>query len=501
MTKSAKIAIIAILLTSQAFAAGSGSDSKSRSGSRSGSAPKVIKSTAQDVRSVEVTVYNSNLGLIKEQRKIKVNSGTGELHYIDVAAQIKPVTVHIKPLNNANDFTILEQNYEYDLISQQKLLDKYVGQKIKIVDWNEYQDRKTVVEAQLLSSGFNQGFGGGGEVYKIGSEIYLGHPGTKVLPSIPDNLISRPTLSWLYRSRTAREYTLEVSYLTEGLSWSADYIFVLSDTKPTADISGWVTVTNHSGAAYNNAKLKLMAGNVNQVQPEMAAAYGTRMAAMSMDMGGGGGFAQTDVFEYKMYDLERSTTIKDNQTKQINLLESRGLAIEREYITSAAGRSGRHFAQPSADGFTKQPVSAYISFKNTKENRLGNPLPAGTVRFYTADAKGSQQFIGEDRIDHTPKDENVRLKVGDAFDIVAERKQLNFVQRTSRMNETEWEIKIRNRKEENITVGVIEMAHGNWEITESTHKHTKIDANTMRFDVAVPKGKEVIVKYKVRVGI
>jgi len=490
MIKSVKIAIFAIILTSNAFASASGSGSK------------VIRSTANDAQSVEVTVYNNNLGLIKEKRKIKVGSGTGELHYIDVAAQINPVTVHIKPLSNASDFTILEQNYEYDLISQQKLLDKYVGKKIKIVDWNEYQDRKTVVEAELLSSGFNQGFGGGGEVYKIGNEIFLGHPGTKVLPSIPDNLISRPTLSWLYRSKTAREYQLEVSYLTQGLNWSADYVFVVSDTKPSADISGWVTVNNNSGAAYKNAKLKLVAGNVNQVQPEMMKARGSRVMPVNDAVyGGAPQFEQSDVFEYKMYDLERPTTIKDNQTKQINLLEGRGLAIEREYITSAAGRSGRHFVQQGVDGFTKQPVMAYISFKNTKENRLGNPLPAGTVRLYTADAKGRQQFIGEDRIDHTPKDENVRLKVGEVFDIVVERKQLNFTQRTSRQTETEWEIKVRNRKDENVTLGVIESAHGNWEITESTHKHTKIDANTMRFDVAVPKDKEVIVKYKVRVGI
>ena len=487
MIKIVKVTGFAVILAFHAFASGS----------------KATRSTANDVQSVEVTVYNSNLGLIKEQRKIKVGSGTGELRYVDVAAQINPVTVHIKPLSNANDFTVLEQNYEYDLISHQKLLDKYLGKKIKIIDWNEYKDRKTIVEAELLSSGFNQGFGGGGEVYKIDNEIYLGHPGTKVLPSLPDNLISRPTLSWLYRSKSAREYQLEVSYLTQGLNWSADYVFVVSAAKPTADISGWVTVNNHSGAAYKNAKLKLIAGNVNRVQPEMMPAPLARKEAMMMSNDAmGGGFEQSDVFEYKIYDLERPTTIKDNQTKQINLLEGRGLTIEREYITAAAGRSGRHFAQPaSIDGFAKQPVNAYISFKNTKENRLGNPLPAGTVRLYTADAKGQQQFIGEDRIAHTPKDEQVRLKVGEVFDIVVERKQLNFVQRTSRMNETEWEIKVRNRKDENVTIGIIESAHGNWEITESTHKHTKIDANTLRFDVAVPKDKEVIVKYKVRVGI
>ncbi|MDR0305786.1 MAG: hypothetical protein LBI42_03000 [Chitinispirillales bacterium] len=461
----------------------------------------VTKSTSDDLQSVEVTVYNSNMGLIKEQRKIKVPGGDGELQYVDVAAQINPVTVNVKPLANAADFVILEQNYEYDLISHAKLLDKYIGKKIKIVDWNEYKDRKTTVEAELLSSGFGMA---GGEVYKIGNEIYLGHPGTKVLPSLPGNLISRPTLSWLYRNKTAREYQLEVSYITDGLNWNADYIFVVSDTKPVADLSGWVTVNNHSGGEYKNAKLKLIAGDVNRVQPVvMERRVGSAKFAMNdMAMGAAPEFSQSGVFEYHLYDLQRPTTIKDNQTKQINLLEARGLTVVKEYITRsdfAVSRGARINNNP--DGAVKQSVSAFLSFKNTKENRLGNPLPGGIIRLYTADAQGRQQFIGEDRIVHTPKDEEIRIKAGDVFDLVAERKQLDFQQRTSHMSESEWSVTIRNRKEENVTVGIIENAHGNWEIIESSHRHTKVNATTFRFDVPVAKGKEVTVKYKIRVGI
>jgi len=450
------------------------------------------KSTSDDRQSVEVTIYNSNLGLVKEQRKINIPAGEGELQFVDVAALINPVTVHIKPLSGAGDFSVLEQNYEYDLISHAKLMDKYVGKQIKIIDNNEYQDRQNIIDATLLSAA-------NGEVYKIGGEIWLGHPGIKVLPELPGNLISRPTLSWIYRSKAAREYRLEVSYLTDGMNWNADYILSVADGKP-AGLSGWVTVNNQSGAAYKDAKLKLVAGEVNRapvVRParnQMLKGVAYAEASMADDAGGFGG---SQVFEYHMYDLQRSTTIKENQTKQISLMDAQGVKVAKEYITAPSG--GNYYLYNKVNGEQKQPVTAYLTFKNTKENKLGDPLPAGVVRIYTADAQGRQQFIGEDRITHTPKDEEIRLKVGEAFDIVAERTQLDFKQKTSRSTETDWKISLRNRKDEDITVKVQETANGQWSITESTHKHTKVSATMFRFDVPVAKGQEVVIKYKIKV--
>jgi hypothetical protein len=455
----------------------------------------MIKSTAADRQSVEVTVYNRDLGLVKEQRNIKIEAGEGELQFIDVPAEINPVTVHIKPLSNAENFAVLEQNYEYDLISHAKLMDKYVGKAIKIVEWNEYHDRKNTVDAELLSAA-------NGKVYKIGDEIYLGHPGVKVLPELPGNLISRPTLSWLYRSGAAGERQIEVSYLTGGMNWSADYILVVpADGNAGAELSGWVTLDNNSGAEFADAKLKLVAGNVNRVRGKRSRHDDVavpRLMRCTMDSP----FEESELFEYHIYDLARPTTLKNNQTKQISLMEAHGVAVAKEYITSRE----RHysFKDLKDDGGSpiKQSVMTFLAFKNTKENNLGNPMPAGIIRIYTADIHGRQQFIGEDRIDHTPKDEDIRLKVGEAFDIVAERSQVGFKEITSKIVEAEYLISIRNRKEEDITVGVVENAyHRAWQILESTHEYIKVSVSTFRFDVPVGKGQEVQIKYKIRIGI
>ncbi len=220
---------------------------------------KVSKSTIDDQVGVEVAVYNNNIGLIKDTRKIMLPSGEGELRFMGVASQIMPVTVHVESLNYPKDFSVVEQNYEYDLINADKLLDKYVGKKVKIIVWNEYQDRKETVEAVLLSNN-------NGQIYKINNEIFVGHPGIKVLPEIPEDLIARPTLTWLYDNKVTKEHNLEVSYLTNNISWKADYVVVLNKEDTSANISGWVTLDNKSGATYRNARLKLIAGDVNRVK-------------------------------------------------------------------------------------------------------------------------------------------------------------------------------------------------------------------------------------------
>ena len=223
-------------------------------------AQQVHKSTFQDQVGVEVTVYNNNLGLVKDVRETRLGKGEGELRFMDVAANIMPETVQAISLSDPNGFAVLEQNYEYDLINSKKLLDKYVGKQIKIIDRNQYQDRKDVLDATLLSN--NQG-----QVFRIGDEIYLGHPGIRVLPKLPEDLIAKPTLTWLYSSDSDKPHKLEVSYLTNNITWKADYVVVLNKDDDKADISGWVTIDNRSGAAYRDARLKLVAGEVNRVEP------------------------------------------------------------------------------------------------------------------------------------------------------------------------------------------------------------------------------------------
>ena len=451
-------------------------------------AQPVSQSALGDQVAVQVTVYNNNLGLIKDMRTIALPAGQGELRFKDVAAHIMPETVHIKSLNHPQKLTVLEQNYEYDLMNAQKLLDKYVGKKIKIIAWNKYQDRKDEVEALLLSN--NQG-----QVYRIDDEIFLGHPGYKVLPELPENLIAEPTLTWLYDNAAQTSHELEVSYLTTNIDWKADYVLILDAEDTSADISGWVTLDNKSGALYSHARLKLVAGQVHRVEKryrEEVFALQARKTPRAPQ------FAEQPFFEYHIYDLQRRTTIKDKQTKQIKLLEASQIKIAKDLLVYGVKS---YFTRQYRAQNPKQPVDVYIKFMNSKQNNLGSPLPGGIMRLYKADADGSQQFIGEDRIQHTPKDEEIRLKIGEAFDVVAERIQTDYRRLTTQRHESEWEISLRNHKDIAVAVGVIEPLYGNWKVISNSHPFTKKDALTIRFDVKIPKNGSVKIKYRVQVGL
>lgn len=449
-------------------------------------AEQVLKSTLDDQKNVEVTVYNSNLGLVKDIRRVNLPAGEGELRFMDVASYINPVTVHIKPLSDSASFSVLEQNYEYDLINPTKLMDKYVGKQIKIVDVNPYQDKKETIEATLLSNN-------NGEVYKIGNDIYLGHSGYKVLPEIPENLMAQPTLTWLYKNNNAKPQDMEVSYLTDNINWKADYIFTLNQDDTKADLSGWVTLDNKSGATYKEAKLKLVAGEVNRASAPRSL---RKDMAFAQEMSSPSQFAEQSFFEYHVYDLQRRTTIKNNQTKQVSLLEASEVGIIKEFLVR--GQSQYYFSQYNNKD-KKVPVEVFVKFKNAKENHLGMPLPAGIVRVYKADKEASLQFVGEDNIEHTPKDEEVSLKIGKAFDVVAERVQTDYQRLGSHATESEWEITLRNHKKEDITVGIVEPLEGDWDIVSSTHPFRKVDAFSARLDVPVAHDQEVKIKYRVRV--
>ncbi|MFP4163485.1 MAG: DUF4139 domain-containing protein [Chitinispirillaceae bacterium] len=416
--------------------------------------------------------------------------GEGELKYTDIASQINPVSVYVKSLSDPEKLSVIEQNYVYDLISDKKLLEKYEGKKIKIIDWNKFKDRKEVVDAELLSSGRD------GEILRIDDEIYLGHPGYKVLPQMPDDLVTRPTLFWKFRNNQKKNQKIEVSYLTSGLKWNADYTLLLSSSDGRSELCGWVTVDNRSGASYDDAELKLVAGDLNRVAQNRPMRLRKReMMDSRMDQPE---FSQENLFEYHAYDLGGKTTLKNNQTKQIRLLGAPDLNISREYVTVA---SDNHYWGRRIEGEAEQPVQVNLSFLNNKKNGLGIPLPSGTVRLYTSDSQGKPQFIGEDLIDHTSKNERVTLKSGNAFDIEAKRVQTDYTRRTSQLHESEWTVTIKNHKEKKVKVGVVERARENWEVVEASHEYEKIDAASFRFDVTVPENGEVKVKYKLRVGI
>ncbi len=449
----------------------------------------VQESTSKDQSGMAVTIYNKHLGLIKDTRKVRLPEGEGELRFMDVASHINPVTVHVKSLNQPKSFDVLEQNYEYDLMNANKLLDKYVGKKVKIVDWNKYQDRKEEVEAVLLSNN-------NGQIYRIGNEIYLGRPGVKVLPEIPANLIAKPTLMWLYANRTKETHDLEISYLTNNIHWRADYVLILNENDTAADLSGWVTIDNKSGATYKDAQLKLVAGDVNRVQQVFERRLEERAYAMKADAGAS--FQEKEFFEYHIYGLQRKTTIKDKQTKQISLLEASGVKTEKELLVYG---NKHYFTRRYSRNDPKRPVNVHLNFKNSKNNNLGMPLPKGVIRLYKKDHDASLQFIGEDRIDHTPKEEEVKLKIGKAFDVVAERRQVDYKKISSGLHESSWEITLRNHKGSDVVVGVVEPLYGNWSVIKNSHPYKKKDAFTIRFDVKVPKNGEVKVNYRVKVGL
>ena len=334
--------------------------------------------TANDRVSLKITVYNNNLGLIEDTRKVTLPSGTGWIRFVDIAPHIIPASVYAKSSNYPDQFTLHEQHYEYDLINEDRLLDKYVGKEIKIVNFNEFQDRKETVAAILLSN--NQG-----QIYKINGEIYLGHPGYKILPELPESISAKPTLTWFYTNKGRQAHNLKVSYLTGNINWKADYVVIVNKKDTFLDISGWATLDNKSGAAYKDADLKLVAGRVNRVERKPQAEMMMSRAVKTSQ------FEEKKFAEYHIYDLNRKTTIKDKQIKQVSLLEAAGVEIHKELITRGIRR---HFVQRLRERSLKQPVEVYLKFKNSKENNLGMPFPSGVMRVYKKYNDESLQFIG-----------------------------------------------------------------------------------------------------------
>jgi hypothetical protein len=448
-----------------------------------------MTSTIDDQQAVEVTVYNSNIGLVKDTRQLRLPLGEGELRFMDVASSILPYTVHIQSVDPSGGLNILEQDYEYDLMDSDKLLDKYVGKDIKLLTINKDGDKKDIVDATLLSNN-------NGPIYKINNEIYIGYPGIQILPEIPKNLIAQPTLTWDYDNQNAGPQTVQVAYLTDNITWQADYIVVVNKDDTAANIDGWVTLDNKSGATYKNAKLKLVAGQVNRVQEATDAVTPRLAAGLVMARAFRPQFQEQTFFEYHIYDLQRKTTIKDNQTKQVNLLQAEDVGIKKEYLVR--GDDNDFFNNFNGQDAAKVPVNVCLTFKNSKANHMGMPLPSGTIRLYKKDANNSLEFAGEDTIRHTPKDEDVEIKAGEAFDVVAERQQTDF-QQNNRSFETAWEVTVRNHKDSDIKVGIIETVNGDWNVLSSSVPYKKINATTIRFDVGVDKDQEVKVTYRVRV--
>jgi hypothetical protein len=440
--------------------------------------------TREMQKDVMVTIYNGNLGLVKDVREVRLSAGLGEAQFMDVAALIDPTSVHLRSLTDAAGLKILEQNYEYDLLSSEKLLEKYVGKVVRL-----YQSDGTFHEARLLSTA--------GPVFEINGQIHLGYSGRLVLPSLPDNLVSKPTLVWLLRNQTPATQKVEASYLTGGITWKADYVMVVGADDRKSDLTGWVTIDNKSGATYANAALKLVAGDLNRARDQRRENRMLELAAKAAAVQDASrDFAAEGFFEYHLYTLDGRTTIKNQQTKQLALMSAAEVPVTKHLVYYGAQDYYRNsYGVP----LSNQKVAVLLELKNSADNRLGVPLPKGKVRVYKADAGGSQQFIGEDWIEHTPKDERVKIKLGDAFDVVGERTQKDFRKIGSGLWEVEWEISLRNHKPQEQTVTVIEPVPGDWQVMHATHKFDKPEAHTLKFQVPVAKDSATKIVYRVRI--
>jgi hypothetical protein len=455
-------------------------------------APQNNTSTLDDQTELSLTVYNSDLALVRDVRSIQLPRGTLDLHFMDIAATVNPATVHFRSLSEPARVSVLEQNYEYDLLEPDKLLRKYVGREVTLVRMveDDGDTKPEEVKARLLS--YNNA-----PVWQIGNEIVTGlHADHIRFPELPGNLYSRPTLIWSLQNDGAARHRVEAAYLATKLSWNADYVLTVGRDDKSADVDGWVTLTNGSGTAFRNAKLQLVAGELNRVRQlggrmELEARSDFAKAATAPPM------SQEAFSDYHLYTLERKTSVNNNETKQVSMLEATGFPVKKRYVVDGQAFYYRNPQHPGSP--IKDVVQVYYQFKNEQSAGLGMPMPSGTVRVYQSDSKGGTHFVGEDRIGHTPKDEVLNLKIGHAFDVVAERRQIDFEKVAANVYEVEYEVVLRNHKTTPITVEVNEPIGGTWRIVRTSHEYTKTDAWAAQFRAPVAAEGSATVRYRVRV--
>ncbi len=426
-------------------------------------------------QNISLTIYNNDLALVREIRNLKIKQGKSELSYLDVAAKIKPTSVHFKSITSPDKLTILEQNFEYDLVSSVKIMKKYVDETIQIVT-----KEGDVFEGILLSAERSNIVlrDKSGKIKIIGDDIIQYFD----LPELPEGLITHPTLVWLVNNQGGENQKTEISYLTNGMKWQAEYVGVVDKDDKAMEFSGWVSIYNDCGNTYENAKLKLVAGDVHTIEEQKR--YLLPRTAKMEALAAEPQFEEKAFFEYHLYTLNRQTTIKNNQTKQLSLFPQTTARTEKVYIYD-----GQRY---------KDKVRVNLEFQNSKASGLGMPLPKGKVRVYKKDTDGAQEFIGEDRIDHTPSDEKVRIYLGNAFDIVGERKKISSEKIGSRVREEKYTINIRNHKKSSVDIVVVEHFWGDWEIIQQSHSFKKKDAYTAEAIVTVPEDEEVEIDYMVR---
>lgn len=424
-------------------------------------------------RDVAVTVYKDNLGVVKDRRRFGVPSGESELRFTEVASSIDPTSVHLRPVGRG-DVDILWQDYRYDLASTDKLLEKYVDQSVEVATKDEQVKRGTLLSYDPISLVMQDSNGGvslvnRAEVRQVG------------LKELPKGLITRPTLVWRVRADGGGERDMEVSYMTGGMDWHTEYVAVVEPSGGSLELQGWASIENRSGATYEDAKLKLVAGTIHRAQVPRPIPYAMEMRTMKAE---GAQVEERGFFEYHLYELPGRATLSNNEVKQVGLLHAPGVKSVRKF---------------TYDGSQDQDhVQVRLEFQNESASGLGMPLPEGVVRAFQRDTDGSLELVGEDRIQHTAKGQTVRVAVGSAFDIAAERKQSDFRQVSSRVTEASYEITLTSHRKDAVDVTVIEHQDGDWEVLKSSLPSKKKDSRTFEFTVRCEPEKPATVTYTVR---
>jgi hypothetical protein len=445
-------------------------------------------STLNDQTELALTVYNSGIALVRDVRSVRLPSGRFDLSFMDIAATVNPATVHFRSLTQPGSVDVLEQNYEYDLLDPDKLLHKYVGRDVTLVRTHGSAAADDEVQAHLVS--FN-----GAPVWRIGDEIVTGLQADHMrFPDLPANLYTHPTLIWTLQNSGAAAHRVETSYLAGKLSWNADYVLTVRRDDTAADLDGWVTLTNGSGTSFRNARLQLVAGDLNRVRQGRD---DVQLKMLAEAVASPAPMRQESFSDYHLYTLDRKTSINNAETKQVSMLSGSAVPVHKRYVVDGQSFYYRNRQHPGSP--LKDVVQVFYQLRNEQRSNLGIPMPAGTVRVYQADSQGGIQFVGEDRIDHTPKDETLNLKIGNAFDVVCERKQVDFRQLSPTVYEFEYAITLRNHKPMAVTVEVNEPIGGTWQILQSSHAWTKTDAWAAQFPVTVAADGEAVLRYRTRV--
>jgi hypothetical protein len=491
--RNRSIAIAATTLAIAAFVFATHTPANARPQHDTSDTKNSATTTLTDQSDLNVTVYNSNIALIRDVRNLTLPTGNFRLKFEDIAATVNPATVHFRSLTDATKLNVLEQNYEYDLLDPAKLLHKYVGKEVTLVHTYTDKDgnlKNEEIKATLLSDN-------NGQVWKIGNDIVTGgYAQSYRFPEVPANLYDHPTLLMSLENSGAQKQQIETSYLANALAWNSDYVLTVNRDDKAADLDGWVTLSNNSGTAFHNARLQLVAGDLNRVATDSLRDMPMN-GRMELKAAGRATFQQENFSEYHLYTLGRRTSIENQETKQISLLQGSAVPVEKIFIVNGQNFYYHNYQNPGSP--IKDPVMVFYKFRNEEKSGLGMPLPAGNVRVYQKDSKGGVLFVGEDRINHTPKDEDINIHIGNAFDVVAERKQTDFKKIATNVYEMEFEITLRNHKDTPITVQCNEPIGGTWEILSSSYKFTKTAAWAAQFNVPIAPNATSTLKYRIRV--